>query len=288
LQFARAGLLETGESLLTAVLSRNTFSKGRVLPAIRTSSISSQKALALGVLALLGERFQKGIIPLRTVLHAIIDPSSKNLDLGGDAVAIPLKASIHAAYQALVEGNKSQPYPFSHEWDREPTFLENEDKLATQVLHSSLNKVSVFRDQYDWLIAKNASELYYPLYYAAEPGVKPELSDIPYPYLALITEIESFFEMLIGLEMNWVDRPEAIYKELYAEMDSTLYYEEALEYQEKVERLAFKLEPYEGKVKAKRIIHETAPVLMALKGILGTMRRRWNEPSTIVSVNTLL
>nr|AAD17381.1 dsRNA viral RNA-dependent RNA polymerase [Thanatephorus cucumeris] len=172
LQFARAGLLEPGESLLQAILSRNTFSKGRVLPGYKTESVTSQKALALGVLALLGERFRSGIIPLRTVMHAIIDPISKNLDLKGDAIAIPIKASLHAAYQALVEGDKPQLYPFSKEWNREPKFLENEDKLASRLLHSALNKVIILRDQYNWFIAENASEMYFPLSYLNNSSAK--------------------------------------------------------------------------------------------------------------------
>lgn len=287
LQFARAGLLETGESLLSAILSRNTFSKGRVLPAYRTSSVHSQKALSLGVLALLGERFQKGIIPLRTVMHAIIDPETRSIDLKGNAIAIPIKASLHAAYQALVEGNKPQTYPFSKEWSREPKFLENEDKLATQVLHSALNKVIHFRDQYDWYMAVNASEMYVPLRYWDSVEPVP-LADLPGPYLALVSEIEQFFEMLIGLEMNWKDHPQNIYSELFREMDATLYYEEALELHERVERLAFKLEPYKGRVKPGRTIHETAPILQALRGILGTQKRRWNQSPAYSNVTTLL
>lgn len=287
LAFARAGLLENSVSLLHAILSRDTFSKGRVLPAYRTNSVHSQKALALGVLALLGERFQNGIIPLRTVMHAIIDPDNPSLDLKGNAIAIPLKASLQAAYQALVEGSKIQVYPFSQEWKRQPKFLENEDKLATQVLHSALNKVAILRDNYDKLITVNAYEMFFPLYYREEPELKVPFSDLPGPYLALVSEIEMFFEMLIGYEMNYEDRPAAIYKRLYAEMDSTLYYEEALELADQVEMADFKLKPYEGKVKPRAIVHETAPILAAMRGILGTNARRWLSDQTFKSVETL-
>ncbi|QDB74989.1 MAG: RNA-dependent RNA polymerase [Epicoccum nigrum mitovirus 1] len=288
LQFARAGLLETTEALLQAVLSRNTFSKGRVLPDYRTSSVTSQKALSLGVLALLGERFQSGIIPLRTVMHAIINPEIKDIGLKGNAIAIPIKASLHAAYQALVETGKPQLYPFSKEWVREPKFLEHEGNLAIHLLHSALNKVIILRDQYNWLIAKNASEMYFPLYYLDSNTEKVPLADLPGPYLALVSEIEQFFEMLIGLEMNWKDHPDAIYQDLYMEMDSTLYYEEALELHERVERLEYKLKPYEGKTKPGRTVHETAPIISALRGILGSKSRRWLNSPALVNVTTLM
>lgn len=288
LQFAKAGLLDNSVSLLTAILSRNTFSKGRVLPTYRTSSVGSQKALSLGVLALLGERFQSGIIPLRTVMHAIIDPFN-GLDLKGVAIAIPIKASLQAAYQALVEYWKPQPYFFSNESKREPKFLENEDKLATQVLHSALNKVKVLRDQYNWFIAKNASEMFFPLHYYNDSNMeKVPLVDLPGSYLALVTEIEQFFEMLIGLEMNYKDHPESIYQDLYQDMDSTLYYVEALELSDRVDSLEFKLKPYEGKVKPGKTIHETAPILVALRGVIGTQRRRWLDSAEYSNVTTLL
>lgn len=288
LQFARAGLLETTESLLQAILSRNTFSKGRVLASYKTSSVTSQKALSLGILALLGERFQNGILPLRTVMHAIIDPSIKDIDLKGNAIAIPIKASLHAAYQAVVETGKPQLYPFSHEWVREPKFLENEDKLASQLLRSALNKVKILRDQFDWFIAKNASEMYFPLYYLNDSTAKVPLADLPGPYLALVTEIEQFFMLLIGLEMNWKDHPDAIYQDLYMEMDSTLYYEEALELHERVERLEFKLKPYEGETKPGRTVHETAPIISALRGILGSTARRWLDSANPKEVKHLV
>nr|UIW13832.1 MAG: RNA-dependent RNA polymerase [Rhizoctonia solani mitovirus 60] len=295
LAFAKAGLLENSVSLLTAILSRNTFSKGRVLPEYRVSSVSSQKALGLGVLALLGERFQNGIIPLRTVVHAIIEPSS-GLDLKGDAIAIPIKASLQAAYQALVEGTKPQVNPFSHQDKRDRVFMSVEYKLPMQILHSALNKVILLRDQYDWFIAKNASELYFPLHYAEASGEvsgrtfleKVPLTDLPGPYLALVTEIEQFFEMLIGLEMNWSDRPEAIYQDLYQDMDATLYYEEALEHSNRVDSCEFKLKPYEGKVKPGKTIHETAPLMSFIRGILGVNRKRWNEPRTTMNTDVLL
>lgn len=295
LAFAKAGLLENSVSLLTAILSRNTFSKGRVLPVYRVSSVSSQKALSLGVLALLGERFQSGIIPLRTVMHAIIEPNS-GLDLKEDAIAIPIKASLHAAYQALVEGTKPQVNPFSHQAKRDRVFSSLEYKLPMQILHSALNKVIVLRDQYDWLIAKNASELYFSPHYAETNNFntyyvsgksfseKVPLTDLPGPYLALVTEIEQFFEMLIGLEMNWDKRPVAIYQDLYYDMDATLYYEEALAHSERVDSAEFLLKPYEGKLKPGRIVHETAPVLSLVRGVLGVNRRRWNE--TPVTYNT--
>lgn len=129
--------------------------------------------------------------------------------------------------------------------------------------------------------------MYVPLRYWDLKDPVP-LSDLPGPYLALVTEIEQFFEMLIGLEMNWKDSPAAIYQDLYQDMDATLYYEEALELHERVERLAFKLEPYKGRIKPGRTIHETAPILQALRGILGTQRRRWNQSPVIANVTTLL
>jgi hypothetical protein len=278
LQFAKAGLLENSVSLLTAILSRNTFSKGRVLPAYRTSSVSSQKALSLGVLALLGERYQNGILPLRTVLHAIVDPDIPGFDLKGVAIAIPIKASIQAAYQALVEWWKPQPYPFSNEKGREPRFQGIEGRLAMSTLHSAVNKVKILRDSYDHLISLNAREMFFPLAYKDFPEKQIPLSDLPGPYLALVSEIEQFFEMLIGLEMNYKDHPAGLFDELYQEMNTTLYYEEALEYSEKVEACEFRIKPYEGVSKPGRTVHETANVLMAIKGSLGSQKRRWNQP----------
>nr|UAN07874.1 putative RNA-dependent RNA polymerase [Rhizoctonia solani mitovirus 40] len=286
LAFARAGLLENSVSLLTAILSRNTFSKGRVLPDYRVDSVTSQKALGLGVLALLGERFQNGILPLRTVMHAIISPDS-GLDLKGDAIAVPIKASLHAAYQALVEGTKPQVYPFSHEKKRDRVFSSLEYKLPMQILHSALNKAKVLMESYDNYISEGAAAMYFPLSYD-NSSEKVPLADLPGPYLALVSEIEQFYEMLIGLEMNWVDRPEAIYQMLYQEMDSTLYYDEALELSEKVDSLEFRITPYKGVERPGRIVRESAQVLQLVRGVLGINRKRWNEPRVYRDTSVLL
>jgi hypothetical protein len=290
LQFAKAGLLETTESLLTAILSRNTFSKGKVLPAFRTSSVSSQKALSLGVLALLGERFQNGIVPLRTVMHAIISPDPKaGIDLVADAIAIPIKASLHAAYQALVEASKPHPYPYSREDVREPRFLSAEFKLIISMLESAVNRAKLLWDNYDRLISVNARAMFFPLYYreAGKEDKAVPLSDLPGPYLALVTEIEQFYEMLIGLEMNWEDHPQNLYQQIYMDMNSTLYYEEVQAYLDRVEALEFKLEPYSGPVKPGRTIRESAPILVQMNQILGARKRRWHEGPAYLSVSTL-
>lgn len=287
LAFAKAGLLENSVSLLTAILSRDTFSKGRVLPDYRVSSVTSQKALGLGVLALLGERFQNGIIPLRTVMHAIIAPDS-GLDLRGDAIAIPIKASLHAAYQALVEGTGPQLYPFSAEKARDRVFSSLLPRLIIKSLESAVNKAKLLTDSYDGYITEAASAMYFSLGYQDAPTEKVPLNDLPGPYLALVCEIEQFYEMLIGLEMNYEDRPEAIYEFLYSEMNTTLFYEEVLEYTERVDACEFRILPYKGSEKPRRIVRESAKVLQLVRGALGIGRRRWSDPRIYSHATVLL
>lgn len=110
LQFARQGLLETSSSLMIALLSRDAFSQGKAIGDLKTSSVRSQKAKALGLLALLGERYQKGILSLKEVTRLLIDPK-EDLSVPGNAIAIPLAFSAQLAYQALVEPSKPKPTP---------------------------------------------------------------------------------------------------------------------------------------------------------------------------------
>jgi hypothetical protein len=272
LQFASSGLL-TSKTLLLAVLSRNAFSGGKVLGRIRTSSVRDQKALSLGVLSLLGERFQKGILSLREVMHAIIEPKGP-IDLDKNAIAIPIQAASTLAFSAL--GGGKPVYPFSHEWDREPKFLEMEDKVATEMLHTSVNKLKQLIDNFDFLVEFGAQQMYSGWVYA-----DPELmfKDIPYndlpgKHLALLTEIEQFYSMVLGFEMTNL-HPQFLYQELFQLMDSMLLYEEAIEIVDKVDSLVQRLEVVRPKAKVQETtIVESAPLLMTLKGVLGSHSRR--------------
>jgi hypothetical protein len=285
ISFARAGLLENSRSLLLAVLSRNAFSNGKALPALKTSSVKSQKSFSLGVLALLGERFQNGIISLRELMHATLDPFGP-IEPNKDAIAIPIQAALKLAYSALVDPKRPIPYPFSHEWKREPKFLELEDKVATAMLHASLNKVKELLDNFDSLLAQGAQRMYFGLHYnVSDPRVTTDgvggpkwdmvpYSDLPGPYLALITEVESFYSYMLGFEMSRL-HPSFLYKELYSLMDSMLLYDEALELADQVDALSQKLEIVaEVKDKPNKRVVESAKILGSLRDILGVSRRR--------------
>lgn len=279
LSFASAGLLENSKSLLLAVLSRNAFSGGKVLGSIRTSSVRSQKALSLGVLSLLGERFQKGIIPLREVMHAIIEPKGP-IDLDRNAIAIPIQAASTLAYSALVEPTKRPSYPYSHEWKREPKYLEIEDKLATNMLHACVNKLKLLINNYDFLIEYGASKMYHTLHYSDADLFYKDIpyQDIPGPVLSLVTEIEQFYSMVLGFEMTKL-HPSFLYDEYYSLMDSMLLYEEAVEIVEKTDNLCQRLEVVKPKARVQElIILETAPVLSTLRSVFATTHQRlWNK-----------
>nr|UIW13815.1 MAG: RNA-dependent RNA polymerase [Rhizoctonia solani mitovirus 43] len=279
ISFANAGLLETSQSLLLAVLSRNAFLNGKAVGEIKTQSVRSQKQFSLGVLSLLGERFQKGIISLREVMHAIIDPKGP-IDLNKDAIAIPIKAASTLAYQALVEG-KISGYPYSHEWDREPKYLEMEDKVATEMLHTSINKLKELMNNYDFLIEAGSQQLLSGLRYEDPADFSKEIpfSDLPPKILAHLTDVEQFYSMMLGFEMTRL-HPQFLYEELFMLMDSMLLYEEAVEIVDKVTHLCQLLELVKPrKDPSTNKIVETAPLLVTVKGILGSHSKRlWLKP----------
>jgi hypothetical protein len=275
LSFASAGLLKNSKSLLLAVLSRNAFSGRKALGSIRTSSVRDQKAFSLGVLSLLGERFQSGILPLREVMHAVIDPFGP-IDLNKDAIAIPIQAASTLAYSALVDPNKEMSYPYSHEWKREPKYLELEDKFAINMLHTSVNKLKELINNFEFLIEAGARKMYSGLYYSDPEFFTQDIphKDIPFPILNLVTDVESFYSLILGFEMTNL-HPTFLYDELYSLMDSMLLYEEAAEIVDKVDNLSQKLEIVQPKRQVQELtILETANVLQALKGVLGTNKKR--------------
>lgn len=102
LQFAQAGLLSKSSSLVSAVLSRDAFSNGQALRPIQTMSVRDQKARSLGLLALLGQRYQAGILSLKEVVRLVLDPTWGKAS-GRNAVAIPIQFATQLAYRALIK-----------------------------------------------------------------------------------------------------------------------------------------------------------------------------------------
>lgn len=98
ISFANAGLFYPSPSLLIAVLARNSFSNGSVLPSMNTASIRDQKNLAIGLLALLGEKIRKGLLSLQEVALGLFFPVTLENSVLGNAIAIPLTQATRLAW----------------------------------------------------------------------------------------------------------------------------------------------------------------------------------------------
>lgn len=184
LQFAGAGLLETSSSLLSAVLSRDAFN-GQALKSARVHSQRDQKARSVGLLALLGQRYQKGILSLKEVVRLLIDPLFGTSRSVGNAIAIPLQFATQLAYQALVEPTKLAKKPLI------PTNVETRDHIwgfmeatvAQSILDRAIRKNNLLTELFaNWrgqIISKYIFQPYYADHLDPDYGKAVPVEDLP-------------------------------------------------------------------------------------------------------------
>lgn len=253
-----AGHINT-TSVLSTVLSRYSSSK------------LAQREHGLGILALLGALFQQGKVPLRTLAHAIVDPSKEDFDYKGEAVGLPLWASLKAAFTVL--NSETLIYPFSKEEERDEIFNEYSSEMSTTLLHKALAIARRCYEDQDELVAKGASTLYFPLCHETKPLLPfaDLMAILPHNVKLLYIQVENFFvNEVLDLEFA-KENPESLFEELedvcykHAKFQNVKF-SDALEYLNRAESMEFKLTLKEPVSPGKTVI-ETTPIL----GILGHM-----------------
>jgi len=288
LHYASAGLLENSVSLLRLTLKSNAFSGGSPLSGTKYS----YRRDALGVLSLLGERFSKGVVPLRVLMQALINPNYSEADLNGDMTAIPLKASLDVAYSALVDGVCPDPVPFSKLETRTEIFEEYESEISTTMLQDALKKAKDLYSNSELLLQTGSRRLYGGLYYLDATSLElPPVDDLPPEYQLLVAQFENYWNWMLGFEFA-KENPEELYDELYAlaykhAKYNHVTFQEALDWVERVEGLRFKLELIDP-VKPGETILESAPILATLRAMLKGVKPTWIDPVEFRELKTLV
>nr|WAY16627.1 putative RNA-dependent RNA polymerase [Binucleate Rhizoctonia mitovirus 14] len=277
LSFANSGLI-TSPSLLATALSRYAFSNGKSAPKLlsaKADSVVRVKSFSLGVLSLFGTFYQNGKMSLKELMTALVNPHYSEADYSGEAVGLPLTASLKVAHGIINDSSIAEdrePILWSHMAARTEVFDEYKYELATIMLQSALKKARVLYEKYELYTHLFARELWIGAY-DVEDFNRPILhSDLPYEYRELDTQLHNFAERLLGLQ-DTKEHPEEIYDDLYAlankqakHMDRLVSFRDAALWLDRVETLEFKLTLPE-KVAPGKTILESAPILGALRNM---------------------
>jgi hypothetical protein len=267
LQFASAGLL-TKPSLLATVLSRYAWSNGKSAVSFVKNNTKGQRLFALSILSLFGTLYQRGIVPLKVLMIALVNPSYSDADFSGEAIGLPLRASLETGYHAL-NSQTVLENPFSKMEAREEVFDEYSSELTATMLQSALKKAQLLAGEAERLVQIYAQSLYFPLYYRGDTTPVP-MGDYPSELRMLYIQIENFANRLLGLEFA-KENPEDLYEEIYkvaydfAKFGRTTF-EEASRYLDRVEGLLFKLTLTDPVPPGKTIL-ESAPILSILRNM---------------------
>jgi len=279
LNFNNSGLI-TKTSLLAVALSRYPFSNGKFTVSNIQTNERTQKMFSLGILSLFGVYFQKGILPLKTLMTALVNPHYEDADYSGEAVGLPTKASLNVAFGLLTTGIVPED-PFSNMEAREEIFKEYHSELVSTMLLKALAKAKVLYEQSEGLVQKFAQHLYFSEVYT-DNGERVPLDDLPKETSLLYIQIENFANGLLGLE-HTCNNPEEIYDELYAlsyenAKRNHVSFEDASRWLERVENFEFKLTLQEATPPGKTIL-ESAPILGTLRNMDPTLNAkvRYNE-----------
>jgi hypothetical protein len=274
LSFSQTGLL-TSVSLLATVLSRYAVVK------------LTPKELGLPTLALLGSLFQQGKLTHRMLAHALVNPHYADSDFEGEAVGLPIRASLIAAFDIL----KDNPfnYPYSHEDLRDEVFKEYRSEFSQVLLAKALKKATILYENSDILLAKGAMQLWnYPtatVFLPDDPRntkvlkvvtlVGPTLEDMPKDIAILAMQIENFFNMLIEQDDAAIN-PETLHDRVYAEnykfaKHTHLKFDEAIKLLEEVESLEFKYTLKIPEAPGKTVL-ETTPIIGVMRNMVNFLK----------------
>jgi hypothetical protein len=274
LSFSQTGLL-TSVSLLATVLSRYAVVK------------LTPKELGLPTLALLGSLFQQGKLTHRMLAHALVNPHYADSDFEGEAVGLPIRASLIAAFDILNDNPFN--YPYSHEDLRDEVFKEYRSEFSQVLLAKALKKATILYENSDILLAKGAMQLWnYPTATVALPDdprntkvlkvvtlVGPTLEDMPKDIAILAMQIENFFNMLIEQDDAAIN-PETLHDKVYAEnykfaKHTHLKFDEAIKLLEEVESLEFKYTLKIPEAPGKTVL-ETTPIIGVMRNMVNFLK----------------
>lgn len=278
LSFSQSGLLSSS-SLLANTLSRYSFLKNKVqtLATVKDSN-KGYRLYALGTLSLLGVLYHKGKISLRELMTALVNPKYSEADFSGEAVGLPLRASLNVAFRIL---NSEQPEViWSRQEVRDEVFDEYESELATVLLQSALVKARVLDENSELLVQQFAEHMTFRMLYDddKEATVVP-MEDLPSDYRLLLIQIESFANTMLAMDLPRNDTNE-IYDKIYQlNMRMAKYnnisFADAMKYLEDIESLEFKLSLKDVAAPGKTIL-ESAPILGALRKMSPSVGRKVN------------
>lgn len=275
LNFSNSGLI-TRPSLLAITLARYAFSNGKPSSlATVNSSWRSKKYFALGILSLLGTLYQNGTLPLRVLMTALVNPHYEDADFSGEAIGLPQRASLNAAFSMLKDATTANQISFSKQEVRDEVYEEYASELATVMLQSALKKAQLLLGNSELLVQQFSERTYYKGIYSdiTGPGyVVKDINDYPSDYRLLLIQIENFTNWTLGLEFAKED-PEWLHDTIYdlaykQAKYNHVTFEEASRWLERVEALEYKLTLQEAAKPGKTIL-ESAPILSAIRNMSG-------------------
>lgn len=101
LSFFNSGLIKS-PSMLANTLSRYTFSNGKY-STLSTFKGDKAKVFQLGILSILGTLYSRGVLPLKSLMTALVNPHYEDADYSSSAVGLPTKASLEAGFSMLCD-----------------------------------------------------------------------------------------------------------------------------------------------------------------------------------------
>jgi len=280
ISFAEAGLMSS-VSLLAVTLSKYVFRHGhssaeRIFN--NKNSIQTSRLIGLALLSLFGTLHHQGVVTLKELMTAIVDPRDEEFDYTGESVGIPVVASLKAIADIL--GNTKSDVPtvrkplvFSHPVEREEIFKEYETEFPTIVLQFALDKAKKLWENQDKYVAAYAQSLYFGVYDESENHLDHvSYENLPSEYKLLLIQVNNFAENLLGLQdAKW--HPETLYDHIYdlaykhaKSGDRLVSFEAASDLLDRVEAMEFKLNSPEHIAPGKFVL-ESAPILNVIKGV---------------------
>jgi hypothetical protein len=226
--------------------------------------------------AALGSLTNTGKVTPELVTQAIFDPLKEDFDYKGEAVGLPLAASLHALLAYL--NGETPPYPFSKREAREALWKEYRSEMSADILDKAMEIATrLYEDEPQ---VAGAQQLYYPpLSDNLKLSTNDILQDLKGPEGLLFVQIEGWFYNEF-LDMEFAkENPESLYEELeaalYKHAKGFYYtYSEAMEFLERAQALEFKLTLKEPAAPGK-FVTESTP-------ILGILRRMMNWETSLL------
>lgn len=263
--YANAGLMSS-VSMLACTLGKYVFRHGQSSAQQifnSKSSVKTQQLIGLAILSLFGTLHQRGIMTLKELMQAIVDPSNEDFDYTGNTVGVPIVASLKAISDILSKTGSTvptvrQPFLFSKPEIREEVFKEYQTEFPTIAVQYALHKAKILWENQDKYVANYAQNMICPVTVKGETKLSDINFDVlPQDYKLLMIQLNAFAEELLGLQdTKW--HPEALYDHIFdlankhaRTQDRLLSFDESMDLLERVEALSFKLHSQEPLVPGK-------------------------------------